>query len=1149
MNVLIVSYNGGVKFKILIALLFHCFAVSLFWAPQVRAQLANPEGAVGPELPPDMAAPDVNPGQTVVCDHNYTGIAALFNFPNENPTPVNTIPCRNGSDTSGPGEPSNTVLRLWIDNASRNNTDKLTSYAQALGAGAPFPNGALVVFGVELNNLDEKWWGDPNASLEVAGARYAELFNMFSAQIADHNKFPVAPAPPDLYNAVYDPVRWLNGFMNGAYDSEQHRQLSGVNCNLVDYLVADVFDVETSRLPSQYNRTNSWKYLEDRVCGGTKKMIHFEGWGSDPSLNVKQQVAWLNETKLPDGVKTATTLIAPNCGTNRADGITWWYYINGKVYKSNGQEVDPDTCGATSDECTGIIIDPDDPFTPPANLNLTPEAYADCITMNLDEPTIFSNQYETTCSQQTISVGVSGDEYCYSRGCYANGSFQYQKDLTYVDLTKAEKSIPGISPLAQDYVNNITYKNIDEQPEANAAIIKLATSKQQFDDIKEYLAKLNSCLPNPQSIGCFWPKKIRGAKYDEAELLGAISDVGGVNSLEYDNYKEKLRHNPEILRAFIAVDPHIYTLLPAYHISSLDTKIAENDSLLALFKAFFARITEQKPILDVTEFKIFLGPLTPPEIAGTKGGIETLSSVMLPKAVQDENKRKEVANNAVIPTEGDYMGPYITRVGEIDDQFVQLLATKVNHDHPTCDANPDPEMSNLSEQPANQEVLKSLSGAVQLLAHFFHVDFEMNIPSGQSTKQQSQTAYLRDFTLTPTAHKQGTLESIYQIFTSKYQQEQDAGENQISETTKIDSATEFSQQQASRLGINQLGKEGTATAGTNNPDNKNVEYRISGIASTTPKRVFTPKALVSKTNCPLKYAPVFLKEAIPGCSVDGGSSYSSNDYSGAACTFSGGYPIASNKVKDIIVQAAKKYAPDNAEQLAGEMVAVMLAENCRSADPTTNLCSMSDAEYGQYFEPSIPYTSFYACTSGKNVTGRQGPFNVLAFYSTDGFDADYQNKCSIHDNIYAVAKQLVARGAKSPLTPTLNRDMSVSWTVGSTVPPVTSCQQAYSIGSRTSETKPVLTTTSSEYLQIKQELMNKYGDEYGASLAQSTYLKQQIVDNMRTGSNLPVTAEWMFAIADWCRAFDMVTSGRTPGTYTTSDAWPGKLSPVSISCK
>ena len=266
--------------------------------------------------------------------------------------PVNTVPSKSNVPT---------ILRLWVEKADAENPSLLLNYAHQLNlvGASTFPNGVggpggpvYVVVGVELNNL--QWWGAIDGDLRTEGENYGRMFIQFSKAIADHRKFPVSPGGPDLYNADYSPLPWIEGFRStGA-------------CDYADVLTASVFDVSSAYAGIMgVDRLDTWKYLETHMCPG-KKVVHFEGWGTDPSADVKEQVRFYNETPLPPGIPTATTLIAPNCGGQQAPrdaqgNYNWWYYVRGKVYTASGKEVDIENC-TLSDYCgTGPSANPFNP--------------------------------------------------------------------------------------------------------------------------------------------------------------------------------------------------------------------------------------------------------------------------------------------------------------------------------------------------------------------------------------------------------------------------------------------------------------------------------------------------------------------------------------------------------------------------------------------------------------------------------------------------------------------------------------------------------------------------------------------------------------------------------------------------------------------
>lgn len=290
---------------------------------------------VGPELA-DPAA-----GTNVVEKNGFTGTAAVIN---------------NLRDVNHPDTPHNTaphakvVLRVDVDALTALTPSVAVDYANQLNASNEFAPGTIVVLGVELNNLDQQGWNgarssDTEGDLVMAAHSYAQLFNAFSAAIR-HDKYKVAPAPPDLYNGKYTPATWVTSFA------------ASVRCNLVDVLAADVFDVRPAPSVGGGN-LDTWQYLEKNICGGTKKVAHFEGWGSDPRASIQDQINFLRTQQLPKSDLTATSLIANNCtgfGGNEKGTVEpntpWLYWIPkfpDKVFKADGSEFNYFNCtsGAT----------------------------------------------------------------------------------------------------------------------------------------------------------------------------------------------------------------------------------------------------------------------------------------------------------------------------------------------------------------------------------------------------------------------------------------------------------------------------------------------------------------------------------------------------------------------------------------------------------------------------------------------------------------------------------------------------------------------------------------------------------------------------------------------------------------------------------
>lgn len=296
----------------------------------VHAQ-ANPTGTIGPEI----AVPKA--GTNVIAAQSYSGVASVINYIDiDGPVAHNSVPIKN----------LNVPTILRVDISANTSNEDIVAYANSLNnvVDTEFPNGLkVIILGVEVNNLDW-WYGSPGQSYDDdsirQGAReYAEKFILFAQTI--RQDLPLAPAPPDLFNRDFNADPWMDEFTK-----------SGA-CPYVDYNVSDIFELT----PTVGGGIHTWRdihlYQQEKMC--YKEVIHFEGWGinpNNPPPTVKQQVDWLQDTPLPSGIETATTLILPHCPPEyeasldqTVNGfIDWWYYINGRVFTSDGLEIDPESC-------------------------------------------------------------------------------------------------------------------------------------------------------------------------------------------------------------------------------------------------------------------------------------------------------------------------------------------------------------------------------------------------------------------------------------------------------------------------------------------------------------------------------------------------------------------------------------------------------------------------------------------------------------------------------------------------------------------------------------------------------------------------------------------------------------------------------------
>lgn len=320
------------------------FSIIHLFTPVVALAQSPPasgENTVGPELAVPIA------GANVVAAQNYSGVVSVINYINiDGPIAVNTVPDKS----------LNKPIILRVDFTAATSTDDMVKYAESLNSvqATEFPGGidAIVLY-VEANNL-VRWYKDSpgatfsgdSASIQKAAGEYAAHFLAFAN--AYHGGSPLAVAPPDLYNPEYLADPWMDAI-----------NTSGV-CSHVGVSTAIIFEVPPA-VGSGYTWDNIYQYQEQRLCPGAPPVTHFQGWGPEPNLSspptVRQQVDWYASHPLPAGVETATTLIIPNCppkytaGADANGDFDWWYYINGRVFTKEGNEINPDTCELEQTSC------------------------------------------------------------------------------------------------------------------------------------------------------------------------------------------------------------------------------------------------------------------------------------------------------------------------------------------------------------------------------------------------------------------------------------------------------------------------------------------------------------------------------------------------------------------------------------------------------------------------------------------------------------------------------------------------------------------------------------------------------------------------------------------------------------------------------
>lgn len=194
--------------------------------------------------------------------------------------------------------------------------DKAAKIAGQLNA-ATIPQGTIVVFGNEINNLDKEWLLCPGTTCPdqagTAAGEYADFFSRFKAA-ADSNKYTPVPSPLDMYNGVYTNVEpYIN---SGAYSGS---------------VVANVYEVGPG--------LGTWTKYPNNGAG----VVAFTEFGPDPAKSLQEHINFF-KTHTPE--KPATTLIPDKCRSGEEAGEHWLYYVDGKIYDAEGNEVDPATCTA-----------------------------------------------------------------------------------------------------------------------------------------------------------------------------------------------------------------------------------------------------------------------------------------------------------------------------------------------------------------------------------------------------------------------------------------------------------------------------------------------------------------------------------------------------------------------------------------------------------------------------------------------------------------------------------------------------------------------------------------------------------------------------------------------------------------------------------
>lgn len=210
-----------------------------------------------------------------------------------------------------------------------------------------FPEGTIVVYGNELNNLYKEWGSRssppeaPATSSELikAAEEYAGLFKAF-ADITQPSGLKAAVAPVDLYNYYFPPDKWMQtvGDM-GSYD-------------LALATVANAYD--TYRVtsggtdgPGIDTVLDAIKNIEEK----TGKPVDFlTEIGPHPDESIQAHIDYLNTVAQPTNSAgfplKASTLIENKCNNSTTDDSSnsWLFYVKGKVFDKAGREVDATSC-------------------------------------------------------------------------------------------------------------------------------------------------------------------------------------------------------------------------------------------------------------------------------------------------------------------------------------------------------------------------------------------------------------------------------------------------------------------------------------------------------------------------------------------------------------------------------------------------------------------------------------------------------------------------------------------------------------------------------------------------------------------------------------------------------------------------------------
>jgi hypothetical protein len=216
-------------------------------------------------------------------------------------------------------------------------TDQVTAFAQTLNT-IPWSSASkpIVVFGNELNNLNDEWQ-NTGTTVAEAGAKYAELHQSFEAAL-DKSKYDLAPTTMDPYNTAFAWQPFVTAANTGIYKA--------FSSNNNAAFAANVFEPLTG--------SGTWTTIRIAAQNTSGRLVFTEFGPPNPkdvSLDIYDQ--FYKNNALPSGVEYGTVLIAQDCVAGKAQ-FGWIYWIKGKFFDIEGNTVDPKTCEVTGDGATNF---------------------------------------------------------------------------------------------------------------------------------------------------------------------------------------------------------------------------------------------------------------------------------------------------------------------------------------------------------------------------------------------------------------------------------------------------------------------------------------------------------------------------------------------------------------------------------------------------------------------------------------------------------------------------------------------------------------------------------------------------------------------------------------------------------------------------